>query len=54
MEVHVGMALEPAVALRSVGVEIVQDDVQLEPFAEADDLMHEVEEISPPAAPVMM
>src|SRR5450631_3545786 len=50
---HVGMTLKPAIAFRLVRVEIVEDDVNLAAGMVADDLIHEVEKLSPAAALVM-
>jgi hypothetical protein len=51
LEVDIGMAGEPALAL--VGREIVDDDVDLFAPSGGDDLVHEIEELDVPAAPVV-
>jgi hypothetical protein len=50
---HVGMALEPAVVLGLVGIEIVEDDMNLLFFAVGfDDAVHEIQEL--PASPAFV
>src|ERR1700694_6325933 len=46
---HVRMTLKPAIAFRLVRVEIVEDDVNLAAGMVGDDLIHEVEKLSPAA-----
>ena len=48
-----GMAHQPSVPLRLVGVEIVYDHVQLASRVGGDDVVHEVEKFTPPTAVVM-
>lgn len=50
VEVHVWMALEPAVVLRLVGVEVVEHDMDRGVGTAGDDIVHEVEELEAPAA----
>src|SRR5436190_19602344 len=45
----VAMTPEPAIVLRFVGVEIVEDDMDLVVRIIGDDPVHEVEELHPPA-----
>src|ERR1700730_10490532 len=47
MEVHVWMALQPAVILRLVRVEIVEDDMDLASSVLSDNPVHEVEKFKP-------
>ena len=54
LEVDIGMAGEPALALGLVGREIVDDDVDLFAPSGGDDLVHEIEELDAPAAPVVV
>ena len=50
MKMHVRMTLKPAIAFRLVRVEIAQDEVNLAAGMVGDDLIHEVEKLSPAAA----
>ena len=52
VEVDVGMTLEPAVVLWLVGLQIVEDDVDLLAPIVGDDLVHKVEELDPPTQPL--
>jgi hypothetical protein len=52
MEMDVGVLLEPALVLL-VGVEVVEDDVQLPAREDGDEPVHEAEELDP-AAPFRM
>jgi hypothetical protein len=53
VQMHVGMALEPAVVLGLVSTEIVEDDVNLPFFAVGlDDAVHEIQEL--PASPTFV
>ena len=54
MKVDVGMADEPAVGLRLMGVEVVEDDVNLPLGMRGHDAVHEVEELDAPAAPIVL
>src|SRR5215831_1161782 len=54
MKVDVGMAGEPAVGLRLMGVEVVEDDVNLPLGMRGHDAVHEVEELDAPAAPIVL
>jgi hypothetical protein len=45
VEAHVGMTRQPAVALRLVGVEVVEHDVDVAIGVIGHDLVHEVEEL---------
>src|ERR1700757_579634 len=47
MEVHVWMALQPAIILRLVRVEIVEDDMDLASSVLSDNPVHEVEKFKP-------
>jgi hypothetical protein len=47
------VAGEPAIVFRLVGVEVVQDDVNLTTQMLSDDAVHEVQELDAPAAPVV-
>lgn len=47
MEMHVRMALQRAIVLRLVDVEIVEDDIDLAPLVLSDDAVHEVEKLQP-------
>ena len=52
-QMHVGMALEPAVVLGFVGIEIVEDDVNLLFLSVGfDDAVHEIQEL--PASPTFV
>src|SRR5258705_10097039 len=53
VEAHVGMAREPTVVLRLVGVEIVEDDMDLAARMGGNDAVHEVEELDPSPASVL-
>lgn len=53
MEANVFMALEPTVVLGLVGVEVVQDDVDLPEGIGGHDAVHEIKELHPAAAPVV-
>jgi len=48
VEMNVGVAFEPTVILWLVGVEIVEDDMDLPARMFGDDPVHEVEELDPP------
>ena len=50
VEVHVRMALEPAVVLGLVGIEVVENDMDDGVWMAGDDIVHEVEELDAPAA----
>ena len=50
---HVRMTLKPAIAFRLVRVEIVENDVNLAAGMVGDDLIHEVEKLSPAAAVIV-
>src|SRR3981189_74607 len=51
VEAHVGMALEPAVVLGLVGIEVVEDDMDGGGRMGGDYVVHEIEEFdAPPAA----
>src|SRR5512139_3189345 len=50
VEVHVRMALEPAVVSGLVGVEVVEHDVDRGVGMGGNDIVHEVEELYAPAA----
>jgi hypothetical protein len=56
VEMHVGMALEPAVVLGFVGIEVVEDDVNLFFLfflsVGFDDAVHEIQEL--PASPTFV
>ena len=54
VEVHVRMTVEPAILLGFVGVEIVEDDVDLPLGMLGHDPVHEIEELDAPAAAVML
>ena len=47
MEMHILVPGQPAVAFRLVGVEIVEDDVDLAPGMGRDDAVHEIQELDP-------
>src|SRR5215470_3726686 len=49
VEVHLGMTLEPAVALGLMGAEIIENDVEVLAWVGGDDAVHEVEELDAPA-----
>ena len=48
VEMHVRVALEPAVVLGLMGIEIVEDDVDGGVWIGRDDVVHEVEELDAP------
>src|SRR5450755_3960259 len=48
MEVHVWMALQPAIVLRLVRVEVVEDDMNLASGVLSDNPVHEVEKFKAP------
>jgi len=50
VEVDSGMARQPVVVFGFVGVQVVQNDVYLLIGMEPDNLVHEVQELYPPAA----
>ena len=50
VEMHVRVALEPAIVLGLVGVEIVEDDMDGRVRGGGDDIVHEVEEFDAPPA----
>ena len=50
VEVHVGVTLEPAVALGFMGREIVENDVDLAIRIRGDEPVHEGEELAAPSA----
>ena len=53
VQMHVGMAPEPAVVLRLMGIEIVEDDVNLLFLSVGfDDAVHEIQEL--PASPTFV
>ena len=53
VQMHVGMALEPAVVLGLVGIEIVEDDMNLLFLSVGfDDAVHEIQEL--PASPTFV
>ena len=45
VQMHVGMALEPAVVLGLVGIEVVEDDVELAARKGCGDTVHEIEKL---------
>ena len=47
VEMNVGVAFEPTVILRLMGVEIVEDDMDFAASMLGDDPVHEVEELDP-------
>ena len=47
------MARQPSVPLRLVGLEIIEHDVDLAVRVIGHDLVHEVEELDPPPAPIV-
>ena len=53
MEVHQRMLTEPAVVFGLVGVEIVEDDVELPPVVACHERIHEVQKVAPAAPPVV-
>jgi hypothetical protein len=53
MKVDILMSPQPAIMLRLVGVEVVQDHMNLLLAIAGHDLVHEVEQLHSPAAPVM-
>jgi hypothetical protein len=53
VEMHVLMASEPAIVFRSMSIEIVEDDVDGPVRVCANDAVHEVQELDPPAPFIM-
>src|ERR1700746_1775049 len=53
VKMHIGMGLEPAVLFRFVGIEIVQDHVELFAGIVGNQLIHEIQELTPAAATIM-
>jgi hypothetical protein len=53
MEMHVRMALQPAIVLWLVCIEIVEDDVNFAPLMLSDDPVHEVEKFDAPSPLVL-
>ncbi len=53
VEADVSMTREPAVPLRLVGAEVVEHDMDLALRVGGHDLVHEVEELDPPAATIV-
>src|SRR5262249_7104627 len=54
MEMHVAMTGKPAVGLRLMGVEVVEDDMNLPLGMRGDDVVHKIEELDAPAAAIML
>ena len=53
MKMDVLVPLPPGIALRLVGIEIVEDEVDLAPGMHGEDGVHEIEELDPSAALIM-
>ena len=53
VKMHIGMGLEPAVLFRLVGIEIVQDHVELFAGIVGNQLIHEIQELTPAATTIM-
>ena len=53
VQMHIGMGFEPAVLLGLVSVEIVQDYVELLAGIVGNQLIHEIQELTPAAATIM-
>src|ERR1700752_3978462 len=53
VKMHMGMGFEPAVLFGLVGVEIVQDHVELFAGIFGNQLIHEIQELTPTAATIM-
>ena len=53
MDVHVAMSLPPAVMFGRMGVEIIEDDMDLPAGIGGHDAVHKIEELHPAATPVM-
>ena len=53
MKLDVGMALEPAVLFRLMRVQIVQHDMDLAARVLGHNLIHELQELTPPSTAVM-
>ena len=47
MEVHILVALEPAIVFGLVGIEVIQNDMDLPTGVFADDLVHEIQKLTP-------
>src|ERR1700683_1862402 len=48
MEVHILVALEPAIVFGLVGIEVIQNDMDLPARVFVDDLVHEIQKLTPP------
>ena len=53
MEMHAGMALQPAILLGFVGVEIIEYHMDLPFWMAGDELIHKVQKLSSPPSVVM-
>ena len=53
VKMHMGMGFEPAVLFRLMGVKIVQNHVQLFARIFGDQLIHEIQKLTPAAATIM-
>ena len=53
MKMDVRMTLQPAVIFGLVSVQVIQDDVDLAAFVDGRDVVHEVEKLATPSAPIV-
>src|SRR3954449_8358803 len=53
MQMYVRVQFEPAVALRLMGTEIVQNDMHFAPRILGYQFIHEIEKLAPPTARIM-
>src|SRR3974377_506213 len=53
VKTHLGMSFEPAVLFGLVSVEIVQDDVEFFVGVLGNQVIHEIQELTPTTAPIM-
>ena len=53
MKMHVGVPRQPTILLRLVRVEVVQNNVNLTPAVLCNEIIHEIEKLSPPSPRIM-
>jgi hypothetical protein len=53
MKMNVGVSGQPAIVFGFVSVQVVQNDVNFPARMFSDGAVHEMQELDPPAAPVM-
>ena len=53
VKMHVLVASKPEIAIRLVGFQVIQDDVNLPPGTSLHNAVHEVQELDPPAAAIV-